>query len=74
MINEQPGQIIELPKADKRYKVGNIAKDRTGQLRGNPLTVTPRVMDIPKSAPLSMQLNPPLVISNELADLLEEQL
>lgn len=71
----QPGQIIELPKPDKRYKVGNIAKDKHGELRGHPLTVTPSHMDMLttlQSDFLSMQLRPPIVISRELAERLDE--
>ena len=70
----QPGQIIELPKPDKRYRVGNIAKDKHGELRGHPLTVTPRHMDMLttlQSDFLSMQLQPPVVISRELGELLK---
>ena len=59
--------VLELPKPDKRYKVGNIKKDKSGKLRGNPKTVELKRLQVPSNAPLSMQLNPPYVISQELA-------
>lgn len=61
---------IELPKPDKRYKVGNIAKDSKGNLRGHPDTVSPKRMVVPTSAPIHMQLNPPIIVSKELARLI----
>ena len=65
--------MIELPKADKRYKSGNIAKDSKGKYRGNPDTVTLRRMTIPEAAPIHMQLNPPLIATPELAEFIKEQ-
>lgn len=65
---------IELPKSDKRYRVGNIKTDNKGKARGNPETVELRPMPIPANAPIEMQLNPPLVISNELAEYLGENI
>ena len=58
---------IEMPKSDKRYRIGNIAKDKNGRYRGNPATVELKRMPLPPEAPLHMQLNPPLVASIELA-------
>lgn len=60
-----------LPKSDKRYKAGKISKDKKGMYRGNPVTVELKRMDIPQSAPIEMQLNPPLVASAELAAFLK---
>lgn len=57
----------ELPKSDKRYKVGFIKQDKKGRWRGNPDTVELKRMVIPSSAPIHMQLNPPLVMTKELA-------
>ena len=65
--------MIELPKADRRYKSGNIAKDSKGRYRGNPDTVTLRRMTIPEVAPMYMQLNPPLIVTPELAEFIKEQ-
>ena len=59
--------VLELPKPDKRYKVRNIKKDKSGKLRGNPKTVELKRLQVPSNAPLSMQLNPPYVMSQELA-------
>lgn len=65
--------MIELPKADKRYKPGNIAKDSKGKYRGHPDTVTLRRMTIPEAAPMYMQLNPPLIVTPELAEFIKER-
>jgi len=80
MLNSNPTHLdtfveyIKLPKSDKRYKVGNIQKDKRGNLRGNPETVELKRMEVPNNAPLYMQLNPPLTISPELAKIIEKKL
>ncbi|RYF61360.1 MAG: hypothetical protein EOO27_02305 [Comamonadaceae bacterium] len=56
---------IQLPKPDRRYKVGKISADSKGNLRGHPDTVTVKRMDIPATAPEWMKLNPPMVVSEE---------
>jgi hypothetical protein len=68
---------IELPKPDKRFKVGNIKKDKKGQYRGNPTTVQlqrlePLLGELNKHVDqyhelLKLQLNPPIIIGPELA-------
>lgn len=63
----KPGQIITFPRADKRYKPGKITKDTKGKFRGHPETVQLKVMDLPT-------LNPPIVISRELARHLGEKI
>lgn len=65
--------MIDLPKPDKRYKVGNIAKDNKGKFRGHPDTVELRPMPLPPGAPLHIQLNPPLVATIELARFLNRK-
>lgn len=65
--------MVELPKPDKRYKLGRIAKDKKGKYRGHPDTVIPKVMEIPKNAPLSMQLNPPLLADQVLVAYMEKK-
>jgi len=65
---------IILPKSDKRFTTGKIVVDKHGRARGNPLTVELKTMDIPPTAPLSMQLNPPLIASQELAYYIEKEL
>lgn len=68
---------IELPKSDKRYKPGKIVKDAKGKYRGHPLTVIPKTMEIINSTHhdmLKYQLNPPIVISSELADYIAPKL
>lgn len=68
----KPGQVIELPRADKRYKIGAIKLDKKGRLRGHPETVNVRFLKIPVDAPMSMQLNPPIIISAVLARSIKE--
>ncbi len=57
---------IELPKSDKRYRVGNIQLDKKGRYRGHPDTVELKRMPLPPEAPLHIQLNPPLVMTADL--------
>ena len=60
---------VLLPKPDKRYKVGSIKLDKNGRYRGHPDTVDLKHIQIPQGAPITMQMNPPFVISRELATL-----
>lgn len=53
-------------RADRRFKNGNI-KQTGNELRGNPKTMDMKRMTIPVYAPISMQLNPPIIVSSELA-------
>ena len=67
----------ELPKPDKRYKVGKIVKDKKGTYRGHPLTVIPKSMEIMNNLHrdnIALTLNPPIVISAELAEHLKGKL
>lgn len=61
---------IQLPKSDKRYGKGKIVKDSKGTFRGHPDTVELKSMSIPTSAPLHLQLSPPLIATAELAKFL----
>lgn len=70
-MNKGMGE-VELPKPDRRYKVGRIAKDSRGNYRGHPDTVELKRMPVPPQAPLNIQLNPPLVASKELAKFLAQ--
>lgn len=62
---------ILLPKADNRYSKGKIVKDNNGNHRGHSKTVSLKVMDVPNTAPIEMQLNPPMIASPELVKYLE---
>ena len=69
------GETIQLPKPDKRYKVGKIVKDKHGDYRGHPLTVIPKSVEILTNSYIdnvAMQLNPPIVVSTELAELIKK--
>lgn len=59
-------------KADKRFKLGNIKRSGS-ELRGHPDTVKMERMEIPSAAPLSMKLNPPIVVSPELAKAIKKE-
>lgn len=63
---------LKLPKPDKRYNKGKIVKDKNGRWRGNSDTVELRRMSIPASAPIEMQLNPPYIATDELADFIRQ--
>ena len=65
--------MIELPKSDKRYRVGHIVKDKKGAYRGHPDTVKLKRMPVPPEAPIDIQLNPPLVAIKELAIFLNRE-
>lgn len=62
----KPSSVIKLPKPDKRYKIGNIAKDKKGNYRGHPETVELKPMPLPPSAPYEVRLRPPLVMTADL--------
>lgn len=67
---------IELPKPDKRYKVGKIVKDEKGAYRGHPLMVIPKRAEMLANQyhdNIAYNLNPPIVISAELAVYLERK-
>lgn len=68
----KPGQVIVIRK-DNRYKDGNIKKVN-GVLRGNSKTVSMERMSIPLAAPLSMQLNPPIIVPSELGEMIRKSL
>ncbi|MBH1979953.1 hypothetical protein I8H89_00355 [Candidatus Saccharibacteria bacterium] len=72
----KPGNMIVLPKQDKRYKVGNISKDNKGKYRGHPDTVAVRFIEVglERNAPTAMNMNPPIVVSDELGKFLKGQL
>ena len=77
MTNGKQSAVIELPKPDKRYKVGKIVKDKKGNYRGHPTTVIPKTMEILHAThidALKYQLNPPKVVSGERADYIKENL
>lgn len=68
--------MIELPKPDKRYKVGKIVKDKKGNYRGHPTTVIPKTMDILTNIHLdnyALSLYPPKIVSHELAEYITAQ-
>lgn len=68
-----PGSVIELPKADRRYKPGSIKKDKKGQYRGHPDTVRMKYLVIPhNSYGLPFSLNPPKIVSIELGKWLKK--
>ena len=71
-------------KVDRRFKEGNVRKDQNGVYRGNPTTLQLKRLE-PVIAELGgvihrhnelikLQLNPPIVISKELAEAIEEDL
>lgn len=64
----KPGQVIILPKPDKRYKPGNIVKDKHGQYRGHPDTVTPKFLAVgtERNYPTASSLMPPVIVSKAL--------
>lgn len=53
-------------KFDKRFKKGYI-KQTGNELRGHPDTLDMQRMSVPANAPMELQLNPPIVVSAELA-------
>lgn len=66
--------MIELPKPDKRYNPGKIVKDKKGVYRGHPITVTPKRAEILNNAhidAIKYNLNPPIIVSGELAAFLK---
>lgn len=65
----KPGSEMPLPKADKRYKIGTIKKDKKGRYRGHPKTVLPTRIE----TALIGILNPPIVISEVLSRHLKHQ-
>lgn len=78
----KPGAVIPWAKPDKRYKPGRIVI-KNGQLRGHPDTVNMKTYTIPpppKDAPMfniliehqELSLNPPMVITKEMADKLRD--
>lgn len=59
-------------KADKRFKKGNI-KRIGNKLRGNPETMELKRLELPNNPfAVAHNLNPPIVISRELAKALTE--
>ena len=54
-------------KIDNRYKDGNIKKVK-GVMVGNDKTIQMTNMVVLNNAPMAIQLNPPIVISKELAE------
>lgn len=60
-----PGSIIKL-KNDRRFKRGHIVRDQDGTFRGHPESMEIKPMHVPYSIN-GLSLNPPLVISSELA-------
>jgi len=62
----KPGTVIEL-KSDRRYKIGNVKKVK-GVWRGHPETMELKQMEVPAG----YILQPPMVISSELAGVLKK--
>lgn len=58
-------------KTDRRFKDGNI-KQTGMELRGNPKTVDMHRIEVPTTAPIEMQLNPPIVVSHELGEAIKK--
>ena len=65
-----PGQVITL-RPDKRYKLGNVVKDKKGALRGHPKTI---YMERYYADTVMLQMNPPIVISSELGAAIKKEL
>lgn len=75
-LSQKPGQVIILPKTDKRYSPGHIAKDNKGRYRGHPDTVTPKlfIVGTDRDYPTASNLNPPMIVSGELANHIRENI
>lgn len=61
----KPGQVIEI-KVDNRYKDGNV-RAIGNRLKRNAVTMSIRPIDDPTNS-----LNPPLLVSGELAEAIKE--